>query len=372
MRITGILLCAVTCSLALAAPMRAAAPEYLSPEQTAPGRVTFRYYAPRAQQVSVHGLRGRADVAMTKGGDDLWSATVDGLAPDIYNYTFDVDGAWVIDPKNRFLKNWITSESAVEVRGATPTDYALLPVPHGVVHHHLVHSAVGQREMPFLVYTPPGYDPKAKTLYPLIVLFHGTGDLADGWIEIGRANLIADNLIAQGKMKAAVILLPYGHPVPLPLERPKTYWISNDPAMSDMVLGELLPFVEKNYAVSKNSDQHAIAGLSMGGGHALNIGLAHPEIFHWIGAFSASIHRDSVQLDRDAEPWLKAVKQKKNGPRLLWISIGRDDQLLEANEKFTTWLQDNGVPFTWKLTDGGHEWPLWRTDFSSFAQLVFQ
>lgn len=306
---------------------------------------------------------------MTKSPEGVWTATVSDLPPDIYSYTFNVDGVSMLDPRNTYVKRWITSQSAVEVTGLQPTIYAKLPVPHGTLHRHWYESKAAGRELGLTVYTPPEYDPRARKRYPVIVLCHGTGDDEMSWVDIGRAHLTADNLIAQGKMKPAVIVMPYGHPIPHPLVTPDSYRNENIAAMSQEVLTEILPFVEQHYSVSRKPDDRAIAGLSMGGGHALSIGLAHPEVFHWVGGFSASPPRGD--LAPYFSPWAKSVKDKKNAPRLLWLAIGREDSLLPNNEAATAWLTQAGVPFQWKLTDGGHEWTLWREWWAEFAALLF-
>jgi enterochelin esterase family protein len=170
-------------------------------------------------------------------------------------------------------------------------------------------------------------------------------------------------------MKKAVIVMPYGHPVPRQVVRPDSYSDENNAAMERAVLTEILPFVETTYRVSHEPEERAIVGLSMGGGHALGIGLAHPDVFHWVGGFSSSA--PSGDLDTKFSPWVRGVKAKKHGPRLLWIGLGREDSLLARNEVFAAWLKQNNVPFTWKLTDGGHEWTLWREYFAEFAQQLF-
>ncbi|MBK8478201.1 MAG: esterase [Opitutaceae bacterium] len=348
----------------------AKAPDYLSPEVTADGRAILRFYAPGAGAVAVQGLRRTEPLPMAKGADGIWSVTVSGLAPDIYGYVFDVDGAVTLDPKNRYAKKWISSESAFELPGAKPPAWALQAVPHGTLHRHTVTSAAAGRQYSFQVYTPPGYDARAKDLYPVVYLLHGYGDDETAWAENGHAHLIADNLIAQGRMKPAIIVMPHGHPVLLPATRRDHYSAENHAAMEKVVVGELLPFLQREYRASAEPADRAIVGLSMGGGHSLGIGLAHPELFQWVGGFSAAAPDDS--LDTAFPALLTAAKQKKNSPKLLWIAIGKDDFLLKRNDAFRAWLQQNQVPFTYKLTDGGHEWTVWREYVEDFLQLTFR
>lgn len=356
--------------MAIAVTLSAAnPPEFISPEQTAPGQVTFRYFAPNAKSVFVKGLRHRAPVALTQDAEGIWTATVSDLPADIYTYSLDVDGAPALDNHNRFVKKWLTCESAIEVTGPEPTVYSLQSVPHGVVHRHGYTSLVSGRELACQVYTPPGYDPKARARYPLIVLCHGNGDDEMAWVEMGRAHLIADNLMAKGLMKKALIVMPYGHPV-WPIVQSQAYRDANDGAMEQALLKEIIPLVEAHYQVSRRPEDRAILGLSMGGGHALHTGLAHPEVFRWVAGFSSRAPTEN--LDQRFRPWIQSLQSKKTAPRLLWLGVGRDDDHLAGNEAFTAWLKQNHIPFTWKLTDGGHDWSLWREYFAEVGPLLFK
>ena len=361
--------CPILLAALLAAVSTTAAtpPTFVSPEVTAES-ATFRFYAPAATNVSLVGLRRTAPAPMTKDAAGVWFVTVAGLAPDIYSYSFDVDGATVLDPRNRSIKKWITSESAFEFTGGTAPVWTLQPVPHGTLHRHTVASAVAGREYSFHLYTPPGYDPRAAQRYPVVILFHGYGDDETAWAENGRAHLIADNLIAAGKMKPAVIVMPSGHPIPFPLDHVEEYFPSNLAAMERVVIDELLPFVECNYRVSTAPADRAIVGLSMGGGHALGIGLKHPELFSQVGAFSAAVPAGDPLAFFPAA----ATPSDPLRPRLLWIGIGRDDFLLQRNETFRAWLAQHEVNFTYALTDGGHEWTNWRNYLADFLPLLFR
>lgn len=344
-------------------------PEFTSPEVNADGTATFRYHAPAATAVAVQGLRGREPVAMAKDKDGIWSATVTGLPADLYSYTYSVDGAVTLDPRNRNLKKWIRSESAFEVAGTPAADFVVQDVPHGVVHRHTYASGAAGRAMSYHVYTPPGYNPMSSTRYPVVFLFHGFGDDETAWEENGRAHAIADNLIARGAMRKAVIVMPHGHPVPYPLTPDEGFWRKNDAAMEQAVLNELLPRIAREYRVSTKAKDRAIVGLSMGGGHALGIGLKHPRLFGWVGGFSSA----SPETDLEARfaDVVAAAAKKKRTP-FLWIAIGRDDFLLQRNQAFNAWLEAKQIPFTYRLTDGGHEWTLWRQYLGDFLQQIFK
>ena len=347
-----------------------AQPAHRSPEVAPDGRVTFRVLAPKARAVAVKGLRGLPPQSMTKDVGGLWSVTVGPLAPDLYSYTLDVDGATFTDPMNRRLKEWITQESLVEVPGPVPLLISQQAVPHGIVHRHLVASSVRRGDVAFQVYTPPGLDPKAT--YPVVYLLHGFGDEENAWLAAGRANFIADNLLAQRKIGPAVIVMTNGHPVPRPDpgSRSADYGQDNHNAMEQELLTVVLPFVEANYPVRRDADGRAIVGLSMGGGQALGIGLNHLDKFAWIGGFSSGVTTDA--LDVRFAPLLSAMERKASMPTLVWIACGKDDFLLDRNQTFIAWLGQKQVPHEWHLTAGGHEWPVWRGYLAQFMQRIFR
>jgi enterochelin esterase family protein len=260
----------------------------VSPEVLADGRVTFRLFAPNAQQVSVTGIPGGA-ITMTRGEQGVWTGTTAAaLAPDIYQYTFNVDGLTIVDPVNtRFSPAFNrVARSVVQV----PGDNAWTPIPgtpRGAIAHHPFRSAITNDEREFFVYTPPGYDPKRRQPYPLIVLQHGLGDDAKAWTQYGGANITLDNLINQGKATPMVMVNTLG------------YGTANGGAGIDapemqqnftrILNQEVLPVVYRQYNVSTNRNDHAIAGLSMGGGEAI-MNLNNIENFAWFGSFSGAFN----------------------------------------------------------------------------------
>lgn len=348
-----------------------AAADPVSPEIHPDAKVTLRFLAPNATAVALQGVTFKEPQPMTKDAEGVWSITVGPLVPEIYSYTFSVDGATVTDPRNRQIKKWIRSESMFEIAGDPPNVAAAQPVPHGTLHRHVMMSRTRGRENAFIVYTPPGFDPRADKTYPIVCLLHGFGDDETAWSEVGRANFIADNLIAQGRAVPAIIVMTNGHPVPIPVGvRFPEYSAQNLAAMQQELLTEVLPFVEQHYPVKRDAANRAIVGLSMGGGQSLNIGLTHPDTFAWIGGFSSAA--PTQELDQTFSALKSSAKKPGTGPRLLWIGIGRDDFLLEQNHSFIAWLKANDVSHVWKLTDGGHEWPVWRQYLAEFLPLLFR
>src|SRR5665213_2736121 len=233
-------------------------PDVVSPEVKADGHVIFRLFAPNARAVTVNGIRHLPDQPMTRDDAGLWSATVGPLGPDVYSYTFSIDGAIVTDPHDRDIKKYFQSESLFEVPGKPPILAQMQPVPHGVVHHQYYASKVRGGEAGVEVYTPPGYDPRSATLYPVVYLLHGCGAREEAWVDSGHANWIADNLIAQGRIEPAIIVMPYGHPVPVEnRDKMKDYGEKNDAAMEKDLVGNIIPLVERDYRADPRAKKRA-------------------------------------------------------------------------------------------------------------------
>ena len=278
----------------------------------------------------------------------------------------------MLDPNNRHVKKWLTCENMVEVPGTPPLLHEQQSVPHGVIHRHVYQSESAGHERGVYVYTPPGYDPKRAAGYPLLVLLHGFGDDESAWLEVGRAHFIADNLIAAGKIKPLVIAMPYGHP--LPIERPRTfrndYATRNIDAMDKDLQQDLMPLLESTYHLTSSRTERAITGLSMGGGQSLTIGLRHLDVFAWIGGYSSATPQGD--LDSQWTDLTKDVGSTNKKIRLLWIGCGKEDFLLDRNQEFTAWLAEKGIEHTYRLTDGGHDWTVWRKYLAEFLPLVFR
>lgn len=349
-------------------------PRIVSPEVQSDGRVTFRFLAPSAAKVVVS-IEGQRDpVPMQKDDHGIWSATAGPLAPDIYGYSLVADGVALIDPSNPLMKpNLLGTDSAVHVPDPS-LPWEIGDVPHGEVHHHFFRSKVAGDDRDFYVYTPPNYNPRAKAQYPVLYLLHGFSDGADGWSAVGRANVILDNLIAQGKAKPMIVVMPLGYGDMEVIRRgwgsgdDKALTLRNLTKFTDVLLSEVLPQVEAEYQAKKNRESRAIAGLSMGGAESLRTGLNHLEQFAWIGAFSSG----GLELQDFGAgfPGLDAAANKKL--KLLWIACGTEDELITPNRKFKSWLKDKGVQFTDVETPGAHTWMVWRRNLTTLAQLLFR
>jgi enterochelin esterase-like enzyme len=352
-----------------------------SPEVLADHRTTFRLRAPNVKEVSVQidGLNN--PLVMQKDAEGVWSATTEPLAPDYYGYAFIVDGVTMFDPSNSATKpNYLYRASELHVPpaagdsgdSALPT-WEIADVPHGEVHHHFYRSKVVGDERGYFVYTPPGYDPRGKQTYPVLYLLHGYSDDASAWTAVGRANVILDNLIARGKAKPMLIVMPLGYGAPEVLN--PNSGVFHDPGITqrnfdrfrEALLTEIIPRVEGEYLVVKDRDSRAIAGLSMGGAESLLTGLNTLNEFAWIGAFSSGgiakdFDKDFPGLDTSANAQL----------RLLWIACGTDDNLIELSRAFRSWLASKGIHHADIETPGAHTWMVWRRNLTEFAPLLFR
>jgi len=345
----------------------------VSPELAEDGRVTFRLRAPNAEKVTLR-LETAGGLPMRKDDRGVWSVISKVLKPDVYVYSFIVDGLRMPDPGNPMLKvNLFNTASQVHVPGPASLPWENNDVPHGVIHRHVYKSSIVGLERPFLVYTPPAYDPKAKQAYPVLYLLHGYSDIEDSWVTVGRANLILDNLIAQGKAKPMVVVMPLGYGNTAVISRgwqglaDRNAWTDSISKFKEAVLTELIPLVESAYHVSKNRQDRAITGLSMGGTQSLFIGLNALDRFAWIGAFS------SGGLDQDFDRAYAQVGKDVNAQlRLLWIGCGQEDRLIDVNRRLVDWLRSKEVRHTWVETPGSHSFMLWRRYLAEFLPLLFQ
>ncbi len=348
--------------------VRRGGPTPSSPLVSDDRHVTFRMRAPDAKQILVSGQWGKDKTALTKDADGLWSATVGPVEPGVYEYSLSIDGRALPDPGNPVVKpqRLQPPPSLLEVRGTPARLTEFQDVPHGAVRiHHYRSKAVGQVRR-LHVYTPPGYDKKGAGAYPTLYLFHGSGDNDATWTVDGRAPFILDNLIAQGKARPMVVVMPDGHPVAPDAAPAPDAAGSNTDVFARDVLSDVMPFIEANYRVKKTADTRAVIGLSMGGQQSLTIGLTHPELFAWVGGFSSAPPTDATLGAALADP--KAVAKKL---RWLWLGCGKDDFLLKRNEALVATLKEKGVPLIWHLTEGVHSWLVWRDYLAEVAPQLF-
>lgn len=337
----------------------------VSPEVHSDGRVTFRLNAPNAKRVGVNvqfvqGLR-----LMTRSKTGVWSVTLGPAEPEIYEYNFVVDGLGIVDPANSWLKVWLRrSKNLLEITGKEPMFFQQQQVAHGTVHMHKYQSKSLGVTRGLYVYTPPGYERSENVRYPVLYLLHGMGDTEDAWTVVGRANIIVDNLLAKDKARPLVIVMLYGH---TPSAPPDMRSIGNYGAFERDLIEDVIPYVQKRYRVSSNQKDRAIVGLSMGGGQSLTVGLGSPELFGWVGAFSSAVPRGQ-KLDN----LLAKAKVGNEKLNLLWVGCGRKDFLFQANQKLIERLKADNIQHVAHITDGGHEWRLWRRYLNELVPLLFK
>ncbi|MBC7924081.1 MAG: esterase [Bryobacteraceae bacterium] len=335
----------------------------VSPEVHADRTVTFRLRALNAKTVALQGELTPKPLPLSKSDPEtgLWTVTTGALQPDTYSYSFRVDDVTVPDPSNPEIKAGESSfANVVSIPGETPHPWDVQDVPHGIVHRHSYRSTAASDTRQVVVYTPPGYDAASGTKYPVLYLLHGSGDLSTSWVDHGKANWILDNLIAQKKAKPMLVVMPYGR-LFRTTERSREAAETNLKRFESDLLESVIPLVEKGYKVNASKASRALAGLSMGGGQTLYAGLRHPELFDSLLAFSPSV----TGADAFAAASLKA-------PRLFWVGIGKDDFLIAENEKFNKFLTESEVKHTYKVTEGAHNWLVWRRYLSETVPMLFQ
>jgi enterochelin esterase-like enzyme len=353
---------------------------YDSHQVNADNSITFRLDAPNAQRVELVTDIDATVLPLTRSDEGLWSITTSPLSPALYAYAFSVDGVDQPDPRNPWLKpNLLSNASMVLVPGTPAEPWELVAVPHGTVHSHVYATAAVEglpaNQSRYLVYTPADYASQPTTQYPVLYLLHGWSDWETSWTQVGQAHIILDALIASGKAKPMVVVMPLGYGQMRFVQSGFDVW--QDPAavfenvrgFQEALLSEILPQVEAGYNVRRDREGCAIAGTSMGGLESVLIGLSHTDQFAWIGGFSSALTRfDSLRVH--ALP--AGFETRAAKLRLLWMACGTEDPLLAANQRSIAWLKLQGLPVTAVETPGGHIWPVWRNNLVQFAPLLFE
>ena len=364
----------------------------VSPEIHDNNTVTFRFKAPKAVRVQLTGdflpvqknakFEAPGIVDLKEGQEGVWEYTTpEPLKPELYSYSFIVDGLRMNDPANVYLIRDVSTLTNVFIIGGDRADfYKVNPVPHGTVSRIWYDSPALGLERRMTVYTPAGYETSGKH-YPVLYLLHGMGGDEEAWISLGRTAQVLDNLIAQGKAKPMIVVMPNGNAsqeaapgessrgmVPPTMQLPKTMEGSYEQAFP-----EIVKFIDKNYRTIKSKSGRAIAGLSMGGFHSLHISKQYPDMFNYIGLFSAAIMPNkevSSPIYENMEGKLK-VQFDKN-PALYWIAIGKTDFLYKANEEYRKLLDEKGYKYTYYESDEGHIWKNWRIYLTEFVPMLFR
>ena len=362
-----------------------------SPEQNADGSVTFRLYAPKAVTVEVEGdfLTGRNRAAMKEGKDGVWTyTTTTDLQPELYSYKFRVDGMDWLDPSNVYRSRDIASFTNIFIVSKAEGDkgslYSVNNVPHGNVNRVWYDSPTLKTQRRMTVYTPAGYE-EGKGRYPVLYLLHGAGGDEEAWTTLGRAAQIMDNLIAQGKAKPMIVVMPNGNANcdAAPGEWHKGMYKpsfrghqdSRPVASFEESFKDIVSYMDKHYRTLANKKNRAICGLSMGGGHSYNISKLYPDTYNYVGLFSAAGSlggrgNGNQGVSPEVEKQLKTLFDKK--PALYWIAIGKTDFLYEGNKTYREYLDSKGYPYEYVESEGGHIWRNWRDYLTLFAQRLFK
>ena len=358
-----------------------------SPELTADS-LTFRFIAPKARKVSVSAswLGYRPDaLPMAQGADGIWSVTIPNPAPELYTYTFIVDGVSVLDPANVFVqRDGARYMNAVLVPGGYADNYAECAKP-GNVEHVWYYSAENGMTRRMYVYTPAGFDRNdRKTKYPVLYLLHGGGGDEDAWSTLGRTCQILDNLIAQGKAKPMLVVMPNGNPnqyaaqtLGIPVKTDVKQYASGFDNYSSLV-ADIVPYIEKNYPVIKNRKGRAVAGLSMGGEQSFFIAFRNVDLFANVGIFSSGLIGSAAigGAPFDAEqhfPGFYTTPGRYNRFDVIYLSCGEEDGRIDGMRDFRQKMETAGYKgIVWEQYPGNHEWKVWRRNLASFVQLLFK
>ena len=335
-------------------------PAISSPDVHADNSITFRYFSRKAKKIWVTGEFLSAPVAMVNDTSGIWSVTIPPVTPDIYPYSLWVDSVQIADPNNTYIfANERFKRSIVDVPGDKPLIHSLQNVPHGKISYRYYKSATLGTTRTLLVYTPPGFNANGKTKYPVLYLIHGGSDTEETWTKVGRANLIADNLIAQGKANNMIIVMPYGNVRPSPM-----------PDFTKDVLNDIIPFIEVNYPVVKNSKGRAIAGFSVGGGQTLNIGLMNTDKFAYVCSYAPYTATD--EFKKNFTNWKLDAAAMNKQLKLFTISVGTEDFLYESVKQNLAMFKEKNVIVDALIVPGGHTWMNGKHFLAQTLQQLFK
>lgn len=387
-----------------AAPGRGAqAPRLVSPEVHPDKTVTFRFSAPKAKEVTLNGSwDDGTDIRMTRNDDGVWSVTVGPLGEQLWGYWYLVDGAKALDPNNgETQRDGLRYDNLLMINGPYSDTWTFKDVPHGTIQIIWYPSpTLKQDRRRMYVYTPPGYE-TSQTRYPVLYLLHGGGGDEDAWVTMGRANIILDNLIAAGKIKPMIVVMPNGNANQTvsqgygygPIPRPQAVMAPAPPPVQaaaggpggrggsarppmpqqpyagsypESLVKDVIPFVEKTYRVISDKDNRAIAGLSMGGGHVLSATNNNPGVFGYVAVFSSG----PGTVDEAYEKQLEAVKEA--GVKFYWTGAGTTDMARERTVTLHALLEKHGFKTSYKEIPGRHYWFLWRDFLADYGSMLFR
>lgn len=361
----------------------------ISPEILPDNRVTLRIYSKTASKVTVSGeWKAGPGEELVKNDTGMFSITVGPLSPELYGYTFTIDGVRAIDPNNIQVRRDGTNYQSYFIVTGPESDLYVQKngVPHGTVNKVWYKSTVLEMDRRVYVYTPAGYE-NSGIKYPVFYLLHGAGGDEDAWTTMGRAAQIMDNLIAQGKAKPMIVVMTNGNANQAGAQNEvPSVQVQGQAGMAsyqrlagkfeEHLVKDVVPFIEKNYRTLTGKENRAIAGLSMGGGHTQTITNNNPGFFNYIGVFSMGImgsnvaNPDAAKLEQERDAKIEALKN--SGYKLYWIGVGKDDFLYQSVVTLRSTLDKHNFKYTYRESTGGHTWPNWRIYLSEFAPMLFK
>ncbi len=357
-------------------------PFIISPQVNSDKTVVFRYLAPSAKEVKLSAQFAKEPYPMIKDSLGIWSITVGPIKADIYPYSFIVDGIQVMDPSNvLYFPNERFKASLVDIPDDPPLVHSLKDVPHGTVTYEYYPSVEGTIGT-LVVYTPPGYEKNPNKKYPVLYLISGTTDMEETWFKVGRANLILDNLIAEGKAKPMIIVMPYGnieariaeqkgYPKPFdPRSRESEEAIRRAKSFEKDLIEKIIPYVEKNYRVYSDRLNRAIGGFSRGGGQTLRVAFSNLDKFSWICCFAAYLSQQ--EMEKEYKHIYENPDVTNSKIKLFWISVGDEDFLYKHTVEFMDFLNSKNINYKSYITTGGHTWMNTKLFLTEVSQLLFK
>lgn len=382
-RLTIFLCLMAAATSSMAQQMLGQRPQVKSPIVNADGTVTFNFFDPTAQQVSVTGDFDETHwqtLPMEKQSNGVWTVTTERLSPELYSYSFSVDGQRIVDPANSYVNRDISTLSNIFIVSRDENDkghlYQMNDVPHGTVSRVWYDSPTLGQQRRMTVYLPAAYDGKKK--FPVMYLLHGHGGDETAWGDLGRAAQIMDNLIAEGKAVPMIVVMPNGNPT---CNAAPGWWHEGmytpdgnafnergaKATMEESFL-DIVNFVDTHYKTIRKREARAVTGLSMGGGHTFGISRLYPEMFDYYGLQSAAarMNKDAEKLDS------QMARLFASRPKLYWIAIGKEDFLFQMNKDLRQYLDNHQYPYEYYENDGGHIWRNWRIYLAMFAQRLFK
>jgi enterochelin esterase-like enzyme len=354
--------------------------------------VKFSLLAPDANDIRITGewMKGYGSISMENGamkrgpivseklikdGTGMWSVTLGPIKPGSYGYSYIIDGVMVTDPSNVIVKrDGATLLSVLFIPGKEADLIDIKDVPHGSLNRVWYNSPTLGMNRRMLVYTPAGYE-TGNDKYPVLYLLHGGSIDEEGWTTMGKAHIILDNLIAEGKAKPMIIVMPNGYANqtaapgegPVAKRQPATGMATSYGSFEKSLVNDIIPFIESAYRVYPNKENRAITGLSMGGMHSFNVTINNPDLFSYIGIFSAGVRTATPELEKQLET-LKA-----SNPKLYWVGCGVTDVLAYNGTKtLVELLKKHNFKFVYRESEGAHTWFTWRVYLPEFAVLLFK